>query len=90
MRFSVSRSKPRYLFRPGFIQPLHGITSRTRSYRILYVLLAPVVPLLKAIFPKSITTTEQLGRAMIQVARHGYGKRFLENPEINDAAQGGV
>src|SRR5256885_7286145 len=26
-----------YLFRPGYIQPLHGITSRTRWYRLMYV-----------------------------------------------------
>ena len=38
-----------YLFRPGLIQPLHGITSSTRLYRILYRALGPVLPLLKAV-----------------------------------------
>src|ERR1700683_4482574 len=53
--------KAAYMFRPGVIQPLHGIQSKTRSYRVLYGIMAPLMPLLKAIFPKSITTTEQLG-----------------------------
>jgi hypothetical protein len=26
--------KAAYMFRPAFIQPLHGITSRTRMYRV--------------------------------------------------------
>ena len=37
--------KGAYAFRPGFIRPLHGITSRTRSYRVLYAIMWPFVPL---------------------------------------------
>jgi uncharacterized protein YbjT (DUF2867 family) len=79
--------KAAYMFRPGVIQPLHGITSRTRVYRIGYALTAPVLPLLKALFPKSITTTELLGRAMLNVTRRGYPKRILDNADINAAGQ---
>ena len=75
--------KAAYMFRPGVIQPLHGIKSKTRAYRILYAMTAPVLPLLKAVFSKSITTTEQIGRAMLKVARHGYPEHYLENPDIN-------
>jgi uncharacterized protein YbjT (DUF2867 family) len=71
-----------YMFRPGFIQPLHGIQSRTRLYRILYKLLAPLTPLLRAIFPHAITTTDQLARAMLHVAADGYAKPILETCEI--------
>src|SRR4051812_10198819 len=39
--------KASYAFRPAFIRPLHGITSRTRSYRILYAVLRPLFPLAK-------------------------------------------
>src|SRR5580698_4735067 len=56
--------KAAYMFRPAGIQPLHGITSKTKSYRILYALTKPLLPLL-ALFPKYMTTTEQLGRAML-------------------------
>jgi len=72
-----------YLFRPGAIQPLHGITSRTRLYRVLYALLNPFFPLLKRVAPDSFTTTEQLGRAMLQAAREGAPKVVLENADIN-------
>jgi uncharacterized protein YbjT (DUF2867 family) len=60
--------KDAYMFRLGVIQPLHGITSKTRSYRIFYSLTAPVLPLLKAMLPNYVTTTEQVGRAMLKVA----------------------
>jgi uncharacterized protein YbjT (DUF2867 family) len=72
-----------YMFRPGYIQPLHGIVSRTKLLRVLYALVGPLYPLWKALFPDYVTTTEQLGRAMIQVARHGAARRVLENRDIN-------
>jgi uncharacterized protein YbjT (DUF2867 family) len=71
-----------YMFRPGLIIPLHGITSRTTWYRILYVLLKPLLPIVKRVFPGSVTTTEQVGRAMLAVARSGYPKRILESRDI--------
>jgi uncharacterized protein YbjT (DUF2867 family) len=72
-----------HMFRPGFIQPLHGITSKTRLYRVIYTLTGPFLPLLKQFFPIAMTTTEQLGRAMIQVAVKGYDKPLLETRDIN-------
>ena len=60
--------KAAYMFRPGFIQPLHGIRSKTALYRIPYLFMGPFIPLLKALFPKIVTTTEQVGRAMIRIA----------------------
>src|SRR5262249_51721773 len=56
--------KAAYMFRPAFIQPLHGIRSRTASVRVFYLLLRPVMPLLRRIAPNFILTSEQLGRAM--------------------------
>jgi uncharacterized protein YbjT (DUF2867 family) len=75
-----------YAFRPAVIRPLHGIRSRTTSYRILYALLAPVLTLLGRFFPQYITTTERLARAMITVAKHGASKRVLESKDINELA----
>jgi uncharacterized protein YbjT (DUF2867 family) len=72
-----------YLFRPGVIQPLHGITSNTRLYRILYRVLGPLLPLLKALAPDSLTTTEQLGKAMIRLGLEGAPKAVLETRDIN-------
>jgi uncharacterized protein YbjT (DUF2867 family) len=75
--------KATYMFRPGVIQPMHGIVSRTRAYRILYVVLRPFVALIKLFTPASITTTERVGRAMLIAAKRGAPKTILENPDIN-------
>jgi len=72
-----------YMFRPGYIQPLGGIRSKTRLYQAAYTLAAPLFPLLRRIAPNQVTTTEVVGRAMIRVAREGYSKRILEVPDIN-------
>lgn len=74
--------KATYVFRPAFIQPLHGIRSRTKIYNLLYIVFRPLTPLLKAIAPGSVTTTEQLGQTMIAVAKRGALKRVLESSDI--------
>ncbi len=75
-----------YMFRPGVIVPRHGIRSKTRLYRILYQVLGPLLPLLRALFPKSVITTEELGRAMLNIAKEGAAKRVLESSDIRAAA----
>ena len=75
--------KGAYMFRPGIIQPLHGATSKTKSYRVLYAITRPLLPLLKRLLPRSITTTEQVGRAMLAVAKRGAPKNVLESDDIN-------
>jgi len=74
--------KAAYMFRPGYIQPLHGIASSTRLTRVLYAVMRPLYPVWKTLFPKYVTTTEQLGLAMIHVAKHGAPKRILENRDL--------
>jgi uncharacterized protein YbjT (DUF2867 family) len=74
--------KAAYMFRPGAIQPLHGITSKTRAYRWAINVMRPLFPVMRALFPKSVITTEQVGRAMIAVARGGAEKTLLENQDI--------
>jgi uncharacterized protein YbjT (DUF2867 family) len=75
--------KAAYMFRPGVIQPLHGIRSKTKSYQLFYTIAGPVLPLLKRLFPRLITTTEQIGRAMLVVARRGAPSVILESADIN-------
>lgn len=76
-----------YMFRPGFIIPMHGVKSSTRWTRILYTLTKPIHPVIAAIVPGKVTTTEQLGRAMLSVARNGYSRAILETPDINTVLQ---
>lgn len=78
--------KAAYMFRPGVIQPIGGVQSKTASYRVLYSVAKPLLPALRRIFPQYVTTTELLGRAMIRVVRGGYPKRILESRDINEVA----
>jgi uncharacterized protein YbjT (DUF2867 family) len=75
--------KAAYMFRPAGIQPLHGIRSRTAWVQALYVAAAPLLTLLNRVAPNYMTTTEQVGRAMIKVARDGYPRPVLESEDIN-------
>ncbi len=81
-----------YLFRPGAIQPLHGIRSKTALYRVLYVVLAPVFGIARRLAPRWVLTTENLGQAMLAAARRGSGREVLEPPAIyaiaNEAQRG--
>jgi hypothetical protein len=75
-----------YVFRPGLIEPLHGIRSRTAIYNYLYPLLYPFMLIAKLVAPGSVTDTERVGRAMLGVAKKGFPKRVLGNADINAAA----
>lgn len=78
--------KAAYMFRPAFIQPLKGVRTKTRLYRVFYALAAPLYPILRRLFPRLVTTTEHVGRALIQVAAAGYPSRILETEDINRVA----
>ena len=79
--------KAAYMFRPAMIRPMHGATSKTKSYRIFYLIAAPLLPLLVRLFPRYATTTTQIGRAMIAVAKGGAPKQILESEDINRLAE---
>jgi uncharacterized protein YbjT (DUF2867 family) len=77
-----------FMFRPAYIQPLHGVISRTAWYRWLYAAMSWLYPLLVRLIPRHVTTTENMGRAMLAVAAGDWtGGRMLHSPEINRAAQ---
>jgi len=71
-----------FMFRPGIIVPRFGARSRTALYRIPYTLTRPLLPLLLRAFPNHVLTTDEIGRAMIVVARHGAPKPILETRDI--------
>ena len=72
-----------YMFRPGAIQPLHGIRSKTAWVQAVYTATWPLWSVLRRISPRLVTSTEQVGRAMIHVARAGYPRKVLEMEDIN-------
>jgi uncharacterized protein YbjT (DUF2867 family) len=71
-----------YMFRPGFIEPMDGIQSKTPSYRLFYKVTGPVLPLLSRMLPNQILSTRDIGRAMLTVTRSGYESRILEPRDI--------
>ncbi len=75
-----------YTFRPGVVQPMRGIKSRTGWYRALYSSIGWMLPVVKAVLPSSVTTTERVGLAMINAVKKGYSTPFLETRDINRLA----
>ena len=75
-----------FMFRPGMIQPAPGVESRTRLYRVFYRILGPIMPLLVRRFPQYVTTSANLGIAMIEVVLRGEEKRILESADIERIA----
>jgi len=75
-----------YLFRPGIIQPLHQVQSKTASYRVFYSLARPLLPLLRRLMPNVVLTTEVIGQAMLNAVRRGANKAVLETKDINALA----
>jgi uncharacterized protein YbjT (DUF2867 family) len=76
--------KSAYMLRPGMIVPMHGIKSRTFWYRALYTVLGPVTTVLGRFFPRHVTTSERVGKAMLRLARSGYRTTVLESRDIDE------
>ncbi|ADV81182.1 NAD-dependent epimerase/dehydratase family protein [Terriglobus saanensis] len=70
-----------YMFRPGFIVPV-GVKSKTKLYQRMYTVMGPVLPLIRKMFPKSVVNSDELGRAMLKVAKSGFTKKVLETSDI--------
>lgn len=71
-----------YAVRPGVIQPLHGIRSKTGAYRWLYTLGAPLLPLLRLALPGTVLNTDIVAHAMLNLARTGWPRPILETADI--------
>jgi uncharacterized protein YbjT (DUF2867 family) len=71
-----------YMVRLGALRAMHGEVSKTRWTRIAYAVFRPLLPLVRVIAPGSVISTEELGRAMIRVARQGAPKRVLETRDL--------
>jgi uncharacterized protein YbjT (DUF2867 family) len=80
--------KASYMFRPGAIQAMHGERSKARASAVAYVLSGWMLPLARAMLPRTIVTTESIGKAMLAVARRGAPLVVLEPGDIYDIARG--
>lgn len=75
-----------YGLRPGIIQPLHGVTSKTRLYRTIYRVSGFLFPLLRRLAPNKVISSDELAAAMLNVAANGYSPRVLEGADLRAAA----
>jgi uncharacterized protein YbjT (DUF2867 family) len=71
-----------YMLRPGYIQPMHGIISKTKLYQRMYDVMSPLYPLMVRFARKYVISTEELGRAMVRIAREGAPKHVLEASDL--------
>ncbi|MDQ2863815.1 MAG: epimerase, partial [Bacteroidota bacterium] len=68
-----------YNFRPGIIQPFPG----QKNWKPLMKFMVKVI---KAIFPKSVLSLHEMGKAMINCVTIGYDKNVLEVSDIKKLA----
>ena len=83
----LALSPSSFVVRPGVVLPLHGITSRTASYRVAYQVGRPLFWLLKALRPQAVSNTTELGDAVLRVAEVGYRSRLLRTADIREVGQ---
>jgi uncharacterized protein YbjT (DUF2867 family) len=70
-----------YMIRLGALRPMHGERSKA-PYAFLLTVFAPFWPLLQWLMPKTIITTEELGRAFLRVVREGGPRHVLESADL--------
>jgi uncharacterized protein YbjT (DUF2867 family) len=70
------------MIRLGALRPMHGERSKARATAVALKLFAPLWSVLQAALPGRVITTEELGRAMLRLAREGSAKRVLENEAL--------
>ncbi len=78
--------KAAFMFRPGYIQPIGDVQSKTGWVQTAYDILAPFYPLVHRLLPNGSTTTANLGKALIQVAASGYTSSILYSRDMNALA----
>ena len=80
--------KNAYMLRPALIQPVRGEKAVSQFINFMYTLTSPIYPMLKKAFPKYVTSTDNVGKAMINSVLQGNKSRILENRDINLVAEG--
>lgn len=71
------------MFRPGGIRPADGVHSPHATRDALYRLTGPLMGLGVRLMPQLMTTTQRVGRAMLEVLRQDTPPAVVENAEIN-------
>jgi uncharacterized protein YbjT (DUF2867 family) len=77
-----------YMVRLGMLRPVHGEVPRMRGARVLYAVLGPLAPVIQALAPGMVITSDELGRAMIRAARDRPPTHVLEMRDLQALARG--
>ena len=78
-----------YMIRLGALRPMHGERSKA-PWAFLLTVFTPLWPVLQWLFPSSVITTEELGRAMIRIVRRGAPQRVVESHELVALGRSGL
>src|SRR5262245_9892650 len=70
------------MIRLGALRPMPGERSKAPGGGVLLTVLSPLWPILQWLWPNSVITSEELGRAMILAVRKGSPKRVLESADL--------
>lgn len=71
-----------YCFRPGFMKAVPGQKHINKYYKYI----AWLYPVMRKLFPNTVSTLNDVGKAMINSVSKGYPKRVLEVKDINRLA----
>ena len=71
-----------YALRPGYIQPRDGVRSKNRLYRNIYRVTGGLYPVLRRVAPKYVIGSDELARAMVNIALDGARQRILESADL--------
>lgn len=80
--------KAAFMLRPAYIQPLRGVRSRTPLYQAFYTVLGFLYPVIRRLAPRYVTTSVNLGLALIRLGVEGYASRIVLTADINRLAAG--
>lgn len=75
--------KQAFMFRAGIIQPTAGM----QNTYLMYKLVNPILPVVRLVFPKMVSTLSEIGQAMIAVTEQGFENSILEVKDIVAVAQ---
>lgn len=67
-----------YNFRPGYMHPTEGLKNTLSFYKYIGWL----YPFMRKVFPKYVTTLQELASAMINASIRGYSKKIIEIEDI--------
>lgn len=76
-----------YMFRPGMILPVKGVSPSSKLYRVVIMNLIWLLKLTKWIAPKAVVNSAQIGQAMLGCTLHGYPKNIITPADILQLTQ---